>query len=89
VKRKHVSMTVPDDAWLILWTPDDLWWRANRCGYCKDMLGAGIYSKQEATRQEASREGDKAVKLSEALKRVELGTVGEWFETRARERDEP
>lgn len=37
-----------ESMWLI-WSPEHhAWWRAGRSGYCRELLGAGIYTQAEA-----------------------------------------
>lgn len=72
------------DVWLIYFKPDELWWRAKRCGYTANVMDAGAYSEEEARQTEAqSDRGDEARRLSDVLNYATAnGTVGNLIASR-------
>lgn len=71
------------NAWVVRHLPSETWWRAKRSGYCRELIGAGIYSEEEAQacartrslRANGTRE-DRAERLLDAIAGLEDGTVG-------------
>lgn len=49
------------DHWLVWSNEHGAWWRANSAGYCTELLGAGIYTREEAERieRDANAHGDR------------------------------
>lgn len=65
-----------NDIWVILHVPDDLWWRPDGKGYTKDLVAAGVYSKEEAQRRAKGRPSeDKAMSLDYVLQGLQEKTV--------------
>lgn len=56
------------EPYLIAVPREDLFWRPDRCGYTTQLLEAGLYTEEEAKKQERSRpDVDRAVSIREAL----------------------
>lgn len=61
----------------VVWSNEHMaWWRPNRCGYCADIRGAGIYTEAEAKACEPLRgepapngkPAEVAISLADALR---------------------
>lgn len=60
------------EPYLIVYNPEDLYWRPNRAGYTRQLIEAGLYTKEEAEEQHRSRNADIAVSLKDELARLQL-----------------
>lgn len=58
----------------LIWSAShDAWWRPNECGYTRDLLTAGVYTREHAER---CARGDRVVPLEDALAKCRAeGTV--------------